>query len=66
MRVVVAGNYKKPVLLSTKEATAVLIETDDGKPNVIFKMLPDGNGWIRLTQGEDKNFFEVATQLGLI
>lgn len=66
MRVVVAGNFNKPLLLSTTEATAVLIETNDGKPSVIFKMLPDGNGWIRLTKGEDKNFFEMATQLGLI
>jgi hypothetical protein len=66
MRVIVAGDYKHPVLLNTTEATALLIETNDGKPNVIFKMLPDGEGWLRLTEGEDKNFTDVARQLGLI
>ncbi len=66
MRVIVAGDYKHPILLETKEATAILIETDDGQPNVIFKLLPDGKGWIRLTKGEDKNFADVARQLGLI
>jgi len=66
MRVIVAGDYKNPILLSSNKATAVLIETDDGRPTVIFKMLPDGKGWIRLTQGEDKNFGDVARQLGLV
>lgn len=66
MRVVVAGDFKNQILLDTTAATAVLIETNDGKPNVIFKLFPDGKGWLRLTKGEDKNFDEAAQQLGLI
>lgn len=66
MKVVVAGGIKKPILLNTSEATAILITTDDGKPNVIFKMLPEGKGWLRLTKGEDKNFDDAAKQLGLL
>lgn len=66
MRVVVAGDFRKPVLLDTKEATAVMIVTDDGKPSVLFKMLPDGKGWMRFTKGEDKGFDEQARQSGLI
>lgn len=65
MNVTVVGDLGK-MLLNTNKATAVLIDTDDGRPTVIFKMLPDGNGWLRLTQGEDKNFNEVARQLGLL
>ena len=67
MRVVVAGDIRNatPILLNTKEATAVLIETDDGEPAVILKMLPDGNGYIRLFKGEDKNFDDTARKLGL-
>jgi hypothetical protein len=65
MRVIVAGGMVKPILLDTTKATAVLIATDDGKPNVIFKMMSDGRGWIRLTEGEDKNFHQVAKELGL-
>jgi hypothetical protein len=65
MRVIVAGGMDKPILLDTKKATAILISTDDGKPNVIFQILKDGRGWIRLTEGEDQNFHEVAKQLGL-
>lgn len=56
----------KPILLDTDKATAILITTDDGKPNVIFKMMDDGNGWIRLTEGEDKNFHSAAKELGLL
>lgn len=66
MRVIVAGNYRKKILLDTDEATSLLIETNDGNPKVIYKMLPDGNGYLRLTKGEDDNFDEVARQLGLI
>ena len=65
MKVIVAGGMDKPILLDTTKATAVLIATDDGKPNVIFKMLQDGRGWLRLTEGEDKNFHAVAKELGL-
>lgn len=66
MKVVVAGDLTNPILLSTTKATAILIETDDGLPNVIFKLLSDGKGWLRYTKGEDKNFDEVAKHLGLI
>lgn len=65
MRVLVAGDYKKRILFDTKQASAILIMTDDGKPNVIFKMLDNGQGWIRLTEGEDQNFSSVAKELGL-
>lgn len=67
MKVIVAGHDPmNPILLETKEASAVLIETDDGRPNVIFKLTEDGKGWIRLVKGEDKNFGEVAKELGLL
>ena len=66
MRVLVAGDYRNPILLDSKEATAILIDTDDGKPTVIFQFLSDGKGWLRLTKGEDKNFDIVAKELGLI
>jgi hypothetical protein len=67
MRIIVAGHaIKNPILLDTKEATALLIETDDGRPNVIFQMLDDGKGWIRLTKGEDANFDATARELGLL
>ncbi len=65
MRVIVAGNFKNPILLNTKEATALLIETDDGQPAVILRMLPNGQGYIRLFKGEDENFESAARQLGL-
>lgn len=66
MRVLVAGNIEQPLLLDTSEATAILIETDDGAPTVIFKMLDDGRGWIRLVKGEDKNFDAAAKELELV
>lgn len=66
MRVIVSGDFKKKKLLDTKEATGILIETDDGVPTVIFRLLSDGKGWMRLTKGEDKEFNNVAKQLGLI
>lgn len=65
MRVIVAGDLKHPILLNTKEATGLLIETDDGQPAVILRMLPDGKGYIRLFKGEDPNFDDIARQLGL-
>lgn len=64
MRIIVAGGLKKPILLDTNEATALLITDDEGKPNVIYKIME--NSWVRFTQGEDKNFTEVAKDLGLI
>jgi len=65
MRIIVAGGMSQPILLDTNKATALLISTDDGKPNVIFKMIQDGKGWIRLVAGEDANFYSVAKELGL-
>jgi hypothetical protein len=65
MRILVAGGLTEPVLLDTNKATALLIINDDGKPNVIYKIMENGKGWIRYTQGEDKNFAEVAKDLGL-
>ena len=66
MRIVVAGGIKTPILLDTSEATAILITDDAGRPNVIYKLLANGKGWIRLTEGEDKNFHSAAKDLGLI
>jgi hypothetical protein len=65
MRILVAGGLRNPVLLDTTEATALLITDDEGKPNVIYRIMENGRGWIRYTQGEDKNFNEVAKDLGL-
>ena len=64
MKVTVLGGIKNPLILETDEATALLITKADGSPVVIFKFLPDGNGYIRFTKGEDKNFDETARQLG--
>lgn len=66
MKVIVAGEYKEsPILLDTEDATALLIDFDDGSPAVIIRMLPNRQGYIRLYKGEDKNFDEQARQLGL-
>ena len=66
MRVLVAGDFRKRVLLDTTKATAILITTDDGKPNVVFRMLDNGKGWVRYTEGEDPNFSSVVKELGLV
>lgn len=65
MRVLVAGDLMNPILLDTNKASAILIETDDGKPSVLFKLLDGDKGWLRLTKGEDANFNTVAKELGL-
>jgi hypothetical protein len=65
MRVIVSGGIKNPILLKTTAATAILIETDDGKPNVLFKILPSGEGWLRLVKGEDAEFDSTIKKLGL-
>ncbi len=65
MNVIVAGGLENPILLNTKKATALLIETEDGAPAMLIQMLPDGNGFIRITKGEDKNFDQIARELGL-
>jgi hypothetical protein len=66
MRVVVTGDFKTPKLLDTSEATGLLIYSDDGKPNTIYRMIGSGKGWVRYTNGEDENFNDVARQLALI
>ena len=65
MKIIVAGDYRNPILLKATAFSAVLIETDDGAPAVIYKCLPDGKGFIRLTKGEDSSFNQQALQLGL-
>lgn len=40
--------------------------SDAGQPNMIIQIQPDGKGWVRYTKQEDKNFDEVAKQLGLL
>lgn len=66
MKVVVTGDFKDPILLETTKATGILIYSDNGEPNTIYRMVGNGMGWIRFTKGEDKNFYDVARQLGLI
>jgi hypothetical protein len=66
MKVVVTGDFREPVLLDTDKATGILIYTDDGNPNVIYRIIAEGKGWIRYTKGEDANFNEIARSLGLI
>jgi hypothetical protein len=66
MRVVVVGDFREPVLLDTDKATALLIYSDDGVPNVIYRIISNGKGWIRYTKGEDANFEDMAKALGLL
>ena len=66
MRVVVTGDFREPLLLDTDKATGLMIYSDEGRPNVIFRMIGNGRGWIRYTKGEDENFDDVARMLGLI
>ena len=66
MRVVVTGDFRQPLLLDTDKATGLLIYSDDGRPNVIFRIIGDGKGWIRYTKGEDPDFDEIAKSLGLL
>lgn len=66
MKIVVTGDFREPVLLDTDKATGLLIYSDDGKPNVIYRIVGHGKGWIRYTKGEDQSFDEVAKSLGLI
>lgn len=66
MRIVVTGDFREPKLLDTDKATGILIFSDDGKPNVVYRIIANGKGWIRYTKGEDPNFEEVAKSLGLL
>lgn len=65
MKVTVAGDFRNPILLSTDKATALLIDTEDGNPAVIIRILPNQNGYIRLFKGEDADFDDQARQFGL-
>ena len=66
MKVIVTGDFREPTLLNTDKATGILIYSPDGKPNVIYRIIADGKGWIRYTKGEDPNFDDVARSLGLM
>lgn len=66
MRVVVTGDFREPVLLDTAKATGLLIYSDTGQPNVIYRIIGEGKGWIRYTKGEDPGFEEIARALGLL
>jgi hypothetical protein len=66
MKVVVTGDFREPILLNTDKATGLLIYSDDGIPNVIYRIIGNGKGWIRYTKGEDANFNEIAEALGLL
>jgi hypothetical protein len=66
MKVVVTGDFRQPVLLETDKATGILIYSDEDRPNVIYRMIGSGKGWIRYTKGEDQNFDEIARMLGLL
>lgn len=66
MKVVVTGDCREPTLLNTDKATGILIYSEDNKPNVIYRMLGGGRGWIRYTKGEDASFDEIARSLGLL
>jgi len=66
MKVIVTGDFRAPTLLDTDKATGILIFSDDGRPNVIYRIIGGGKGWIRYTKGEDANFNEIAEALGLL
>lgn len=66
MKVIVTGDFREPTLLNTDNATGILIYSDDGKPNVIYRIVANGRGWIRYTKGEDPEFDSVAKMLGLL
>jgi hypothetical protein len=66
MKVIVTGDFREPTLLNTDKATGILIYSDDGEPNVIYRIVAGGRGWIRYTKGEDVEFTEIAKSLGLL
>lgn len=65
MRVTIAGDFKEPIMFTTDKATAVMIDTQDGSPAVIYKFVANKNAYIRLTRGEDKAFDTIYKQLNL-
>jgi hypothetical protein len=66
MRVVVTGDFREPILLDSKKATGIVVYSDDNRPNVIYRIVKDGQAWIRYTKGEDECFNEIATSLGIL
>jgi hypothetical protein len=66
MKVVVTGDFREPILLDTDKATGILISSDEGRPNVIYRIVGNGRAWVRYTKGEDENFEEIAKALGLV
>jgi hypothetical protein len=66
MHIRVLGSFDEPVLLDTNKATCLIISSDDGKPNVLYRIVHGGKGWIRYTKGEDKAFDDIAASLGLL
>lgn len=64
MKVTLLGGIRNPLLIDTNEATSLIISKDDGTPVVLFKFLPNEQGYIRYSKGEDKTFDETARQLG--
>ena len=66
MKVVVTGDFREPTLLNTDKATGILIYSDDGKPNVVYRIVAGGKGWIRYTKGEDPSFDDIVKSLGLV
>jgi hypothetical protein len=66
MKVVVVGDFREPVLLDTNKATGLLICSDDGSPNVVYRIVANGKGWIRYTKGEDAEFEQISKSLGLV
>ncbi len=64
MRVIVAGDFKEPILFSTDKATALFIDDVEGIPAAIYKFVKNKNCYIRLSRGEDKDFDTIAKQFG--
>lgn len=65
MEIVVLGDVKEPIKYRTDDASGILISVK-GSPAVIYHKLKNNSGFVRYTRGEDKNFDEIARQLGLI
>jgi hypothetical protein len=66
MRIVVTGDFREPVLLDTDKATGLLILSDEGRPNVVYRVIANGKAWVRYTKGEDAEFDSVVKALGLV
>ena len=65
MQVIVQGGLAKPVLLNTKEATAIVICSEDNTPSALLKFMEDGQGFVMFTEA-DKNFQQILKDHNLI